>query len=55
MRILTLVVLLALAGCGTLNKPKACTGPIFKLNEEHWDGLPLATAAPATEARPYHV
>lgn len=40
MKTLTLVFMLALAGCGTFQKPSSCHGPSFKLNESYWDGSP---------------
>lgn len=54
MRTLTLVLLLALGGCGTFNKPTACSGPTFKLNQEHWDQMALGNEQLATGAYQYH-
>lgn len=50
MKMFALVFVLALVGCGTLDRPSGCRGPSFKLNEGQWDGAPMPGARPAMNA-----
>ncbi|TBF87509.1 type IV secretion system protein VirB7 [Rhizobium leguminosarum] len=54
MRICALVVLMALAGCGTTNKLTACKGPTFRLNEDKWGALTSDADTLSQKARSEH-